>query len=307
MNILSLMTNKYATYYEYQVAGLQEQGVNVKTLSPPKQSPNRSVRVGISRNYWDYFAFYKRLLKEKTSDYDLIHANNGLMAPFALAQRVRPVVLSFWGSDLMENHTRLCQKTAKYADAVILPSKAMTSYLDTDYTVIPFGVDTDIFSPMSQSKAREEIGGKQDKTIVLFPYSKSRSVKNYPLAEQVVKEIEGLELRQISGVAHKDVSLYMNASDCLLVTSKRESGPMVVKEAALCNVPVVSTDVGFASEVLSDVENSYVCSSEMELKDRLGAVIESGERSDGRKHADEWGLDRMGEHLVDVYKSVLEK
>jgi glycosyltransferase involved in cell wall biosynthesis len=246
---------------------------------------------------------YPAVLRESVRDYDLIHANNGKMALFALTQPKRPVVLTLWGSDLM-NKT-LYRKISTYADAVVLPSNAMAPYLNTDYTVIPFGVDTDIFAPMSQSKAHKEVGWEQDKNIALFPYPKSRSVKNYPLAEQIVEEIEELELHQISDVAHEDVPLYMNASDCVLVTSKRESGPMVIKEAALCNVPVVSTDVGFAAEVLSDVENSYVCSSEVELRDRLEAVLESGERSDGRKYADEWGLDKMGERLVDVYESVL--
>jgi glycosyltransferase involved in cell wall biosynthesis len=307
MNVLSLVTNKHANFYQEQVRSLENQGINIKTIAPQPQPAKREIRVQTSRTVPNYLIFYLQMLKNKNSEFDIIHANNGLMAPFALAQRLRPVVLSFWGSDLMENHTTLCQKAARYANAVILPSKAMTSYLDTDYTVIPFGVDTGLFSPMSQSKAREEVGWNQDKTIVLFPYSKSRSVKNYPLAKQIVKEIEGLELRQISGVAHKDVPLYMNASDCLLVTSKRESGPMVVKEAALCNVPVVSTDVGFVSEVLSDVENSYVCNSKRELKDRLKTVIELGDRSDGRKHSDEWSIDRMGERLVDVYETVLIK
>jgi len=307
MKVLSLVTNRYATFYQKQVEALSSLGVEITHISPRKQSPDYGVRQEISRSIFDYAEMYAAVLRESVRDYDLIHANNGKMAPFALIQPKRPVVLTFWGSDLMENYTTLCRKTAKYADAVVLPSNSMAPYLDADYTVIPFGVDTDIFGPMSQSKARKEVGWQQDKNIALFPYPKSRSVKNYPLAEQAVEEVEGLEIYQISGVNHEDVPLFMNASDCVLVTSKRESGPMVIKEAALCNVPVVSTDVGFAAEVLSDVENSYVCSSEVELRDRLEAVLESGGRSDGRKHADEWGLYKMGERLVDVYESVLEK
>lgn len=306
LKILSLMTNKHATYYKYQISALDKNGVNIKTVAPPKQSFDRNSRLNISRTPKDYLKFYYDIIKCQKDEFDIVHANNGLTSPFAFAQRFRPIVLTFWGSDLMKNHTTLCQKTAKYADAVILPSKSMVSYLESDFSVIPFGVDTDKFAPIPQSKARQEIGWEQDKNIVLFPCSKSRPVKNYPLAKQVVEEIEGAEIYQISGVSHKDIPLYMNASDCVLITSKRESGPMVVKEAALCNVPVVSTDVGFASDMLSDVRNSYVCSTEKELTDRVEAVIESGDRSDGHKHAENWGIDKMGKRIIDVYETVLD-
>jgi glycosyltransferase involved in cell wall biosynthesis len=94
----------------------------------------------------------------------------------------------------------------------------------------------------------------------------------------------------------------MNASDAVLVTSTREAGPMVVKEAAACNVPVVATDVGFVRETLAGVEHAHVCESEAELVDGLEAVLDGRVRSDGRTAVDLLGTGEMSERLADVYR-----
>jgi glycosyltransferase involved in cell wall biosynthesis len=78
---------------------------------------------------------------------------------------------------------------------------------------------------------------------------------------------------------------------------------MVVKEAAACNVPVVSTDVGFARSALSTVRNCTVGRTDDELVRGVERALRSGTGSDGRKMAEEWSLDRMGERILDVYRS----
>jgi len=93
----------------------------------------------------------------------------------------------------------------------------------------------------------------------------------------------------------------------VLVTSRRESGPMVVKEAAMCNVPVVATDVGFVAESLDGVEHSHVCDSEDELVEGLATVLAADERSDGREQLEATSLEQMGERLVSVYEDALER
>jgi glycosyltransferase involved in cell wall biosynthesis len=299
MNVLNLVTTQ-SPFFNSQVQVLEKKGVNIETVSVPRSRGNRSIL--------DYFYFYINALKYKPYKYDIIHANYGLTAPMAIAQPSRPIVLTLWGSDLMSTLQHLSSQSAKLFDNVILPSHAMSPFLSSKYTLVPFGVDINNFTPMRQDRAREKLDWDYDENIVLFPYSKNKDVKQYDLAERVVNlsNIDA-EIKSISDIPHNKVSIYMNASDVLLITSERESGPMVAKEATLCNVPVVSTDVGFTSDILSDVRNSYVCTSETELRAQLEAVIESGERSDGRKHADEWSLDKMGERLLDVYKSVLEE
>ena len=76
---------------------------------------------------------------------------------------------------------------------------------------------------------------------------------------------------------------------------------------ALCNVPVISTDTGFVSSTLAGVKNSYSCATEHELVTSLNTVLDDGRRSDGRKKASEWDIETMGEELLEVYTTLVEK
>jgi teichuronic acid biosynthesis glycosyltransferase TuaC len=100
--------------------------------------------------------------------------------------------------------------------------------------------------------------------------------------------------------------LLMNAADCLLLTSETEGSPCVVKEALMCNLPVISTDVGDVRERLEGVEPSWVCPPEPEaLADALSACAAAGTRSDGReKKADELDERRIAERILALYRKV---
>ena len=304
LRVLQLATSP-RSFFDQQVETLESQGVECTVVTVPRAADgSRSVR-----EYLRYEAEVLRAVARE--EFDLVHANYGLIAPFAFAQPVRPVVLTLWGSDAMGEAgwlTSLSRVAAARSDAVIAPSKPVERAVDAPTHRIPFGVDTDRFRPIDRESARAEIGWETDGPVVLFPYPASRGVKNYPLAASVVESLPvDADLRTMSGVPHDRVPLYMNASDAVLVTSRRESGPMVVKEAAACNVPVVASDVGFVREVLSDVRLSYVCSAEAEFVDALAAVLNDGGRADGRDRIDDLSLDRMGRRIREVYAEVLDR
>lgn len=302
INVLQLVTTP-RSFFDQQVRVLEERGVRSTIIEVPRPENGRGVG--------EFARFYRRVLQEAMSGkYDLVHANYGLIGPFALAQPIRPIVLSIWGSEVMGYSRRLDRITrfaARHSDAVIAPSKAVSDELHAPHTVIPFGVDTDLFRPMERSKAREYLGWDTDARIVLFPYDPERPVKNYSLAEEVVESASvAAELRTVSGLAYEEMPYVMNASDALLVTSERESGPMVVKEAAACNLPVVSTDVGFVCEFLRDVSNCYIERTPDALVRALESVLKTDVESDGRTVIDELGLDAMGDRLLTLYTTTLE-
>ncbi len=304
VRVLQLATSP-RSFFEQQVETLEAQGVECTTLTVPRAADG-------SRSPKEYLRYEARVLEAvATEEFDLVHANYGLTAPFAFAQPVRPVVLTLWGSDVMGEAgwlKAISRAAATRSDAVIAPSEPVARGVDVPTNRIPFGVDTDRFRPVDRDAARAELGWETDGPVVLFPYPPSREVKNYPLAESVVESLPvAADLRTMSGVPHERVPLYMNASDAVLVTSKRESGPMVVKEAAACNVPVVASDVGFVREVLSDVSRSHVCETEAEFVDALASVLRDGRRADGRDRIDGLGLERMGERIREVYAAVLDR
>jgi len=59
-------------------------------------------------------------------------------------------------------------------------------------------------------------------------------------------------------IPHKDIALWMNLADCLLLTSFSEGMPNVVIEALASGIPVVSTDVGDVATVVRNGLNGYV-------------------------------------------------
>ncbi len=304
MRVLHLYTST-RSFFQNQVRALEAEGVDCTTLRVPG-----NFEPGSYRSVTDYVKYVPKVLGHSLDGYDVVHANWGLLGPFALAQPSRPVVLSLWGSDVMSDRrwlTELSRYSARYADAVVLPSEAMCSVVDCDHEVVPFGIDLDRFRPIPRDEAREHVGWDADETVVLFPYAENRPEKDYPRAVEVVERADvDADLRTVTDVPYGEMPYYVNASDALLVTSTRESGPMVVKEAAACNVPVVSTDVGFVRETLTNVHNSLVCTDTEGLVAGLEAVLSGPGRSNARDVLDGLGLSRMATDLVEVYERALD-
>ncbi|WP_423987490.1 glycosyltransferase [Haladaptatus sp.] len=301
MKVLQLVTTP-RPFFDLQIRELEERNIECTTVTVPRPAEG-------GRSITDYLRFYPKVLRHSLSEYDLVHANYGLVTPFALAQPIRPLVITFWGTDLMSENgwlPRLSTAVARQADAVILPTKAMAANYSGPHSLIPFGVDTERFRPIPKQEARERIGWKSNVPIVLFPYDTSRDVKDFTRAKRIVEQVDvDADLRAVSGVPYDEIPYYMNASDVLLVSSKREAGPMVVKEAAACNLPVISTDVGFVREVLDGVSNCTVSDVDRELVSAVEDVLARDDPSDGRTVIDGLSVDEMADSIVDVYDRVL--
>lgn len=305
MKVLQLVTSP-RPFFDHQVSVLEARGVDCTVRPVPGADRDGG------RSPADYARFYPSVLSEiRSDDYDLVHANYGLTAPVALAQPTRPVAVTLWGTDLMSDRSwlRTCSRTAaRLADATIVPSQPMSAALETDHHLIPFGVDTDLFRPIDRDRARERIGWQTDRPVALFPYDTDRAVKDFPRARRLVERADvDLELRSVSGVDHEEIPYYMNASDVLLVTSNRESGPMVVKEAAACNRPVVSTDVGFVRETLEDVTDCVVSDDDRDLVAGLERAATARRRTNGREAIDDLSLEALGDRLLELYRGLLDR
>lgn len=336
MKTLQIVTTTNHSFFNAQVAELRQNGIecDIITASLPRTKYERLGGPITGRLLPDWghtvpyyalnaLAAHPRILTRiLQNEYDVIHANSGLTAPFALLQPEGPVVQTFWGSDLMGDYLygqydRVCTFCANRFDAAIVRNEAMKQKLDGDAHVIPAGVDMDLFKPQPQDEAQQEVDWSPDKRHILFPSAarpKSESMKaerkNYPLAKAVVDEAnkqldEDLVLQTVYGVDHDRIPTYMNAADVLILSSKLEGSPNTVKEALACNLPVVSTDVGDVRERLRGVEPSAVGTSKDELVEGLVEVIEYGGRSNGREQVRPLSWTQIGKQIVDVYETVV--
>jgi glycosyltransferase involved in cell wall biosynthesis len=308
MDVLNFVTNEHASFFQRQLHALEEFGVRSDVISPRKQFPEDPQDT--SRGPLDYLWMYPRIMKSQLKDYDLVHANYGLVAPVAIAQFHRPIVLSLWGSDLYGSTEPLIQLCAKLADAVIVMNQEMQERLRTDSIIIPHGIDFDLFTPIDEIEARRELNWDSSRKHVLFPYPKSREVKNYSLAREVVKETDKridapIRLHQVYGEPPERVPVYMSGANVLLMTSKREGSPNSIKEALACDLPIVSTDVGDISERVDGVSHSYTCKGPEEMVEKLVSVLEAGERTNGRSQSDKLRLDKMAKRILNLYEETL--
>lgn len=302
-------------FYIKQEFILKELGIKSTTVTVPGAVPRTAL---------NYVLFYPKIISKSFTHYDLVHANFGLMAPFALLQPHRPLVLTLWGSSdedfFYENHpwTWLGKNFVRLElfNEIIVRNEKMKKILKErvglNSSVIPHGVDLMQFCPIDKQKAKEMVGWSLDDKHILFPYDISRDVKNYPLAKIVIEEVkqridEKVKLEIFHKIPHNKFPLYMNAADILLLTSKSEGSPNCVKEALACNVPVVSTDVGDVKFLLEGVKYSKVCKNKGELIEAIIYLLKENIQSNGRERIIELGLslEETGKKIMDVYKRAL--
>ena len=167
--------------------------------------------------------------------------------------------------------------------------------------VIPNGVDVDRFRPPSDDervKARADLGLEPDRTVAVFVGHEFER-KGLPIAIEALGGAPGVLLLVVGGSAemirgaeararrlavadrvvfagqHPDPVPFLWASDVLVLPSAYEANALVVLEALACGLPVVSTRVGFAPDLVVDGDNGF-------LVDRdAGPLAERLRRLDG--------------------------
>jgi glycosyltransferase involved in cell wall biosynthesis len=250
-----------------------------------------------------------RLLRWSLSSgrrYRLVHAHGGEAAIAARFYWRAPLLVSYLGTDLLgweredgkvplrhRLRRRMIRQYSRLARATITQSTQMAETLpvrsQARNTVLSNGVDTRLFAPADRSAARQELGWDEDARIALFAANPDVALKRFRLARAAVDHarhrLDKVELRVAYGLPPDRVPLMMNAADCLLFTSSSEGSPNVVKEALLCNLPVVSTRVADVPEMLVGVAPSYLCDSELDLAEALVECLREPRRSNGREAA----------------------
>lgn len=205
-------------------------------------------------------------------------------------------------------------------------------------TILPNGVDTDVFrpDPVARAALRAELGLGEDVPLVghvarwhpvknhaLFLAAMARLRESLPGAHCVLvgKGLEAgnaelvalLERHGLTETCHllgprSDVQTLYPAFDLLALSSRSEGFPNVLVEAMSCGVPVVTTDVGDARDIVGDT--GFVVESSAEaMSDALRVLGDLPRRHESGLLARErvvrcYGLDAVAAGLQEQYRAL---
>lgn len=292
----------YAPFITQQVAALEKQGVKCQFF-PVK-----------SKGITGYLKHLKTLRKDiKDFEPDVVHAHYGLCGLLANLQRRVPVVTTYHGSDINDKKVLQLSKMAMRLSAwnIFVSKKTIDiAKPKKKYSLLPCGIDISDLQLTEKQEARERLHLQKDKKYVLFAGAFDNNVKNAPLAKETVALINdnNVELLELKGYSHDEVTLMMCAADAFIMTSISEGSPQVIKEALACGCPIVSVDVGDVKERIDGVDSCYVAQTRdaKELSDLLQKVLVFKGRTNGREKIinDKFDNIQIAQQLNNLYKQL---
>jgi teichuronic acid biosynthesis glycosyltransferase TuaC len=312
----------HGAFVASQMRSIERRGVSVDVLFVNGRRNTLAYAIGAAK---------VAALNLRRRRYDLIHAHAGHAGLLARLQCRYPIVLSYVGYDVhgkvkadrtATRKSRIESKVfrwlAGHVAATITKSAEMEGYLPPlarrRNTVLPNGVDRNVFTEIDRGAARARLGWPLDELTVVFVGRSDAAGKRVQLAQEACdlarRDIPRLAFRICKGHAHDEVPVWLNAADALVLPSLAEGSPNVVKEALACNLPVVATDVGDVRELLEGVSRCRVVPVEVSaqgLAHALTDVLRDAPcRNDGRLRTAHLDSDQVAERLLQVYRSVLD-
>lgn len=250
---------------------------------------------------------------------DVIHAHYGLCGLLAniVTQHI-PVVTTYHGSDINVSRSRRFSQWAVRLSAwnIFVSKKTMDIVHGVERkncSLIPCGVDLTDDQLQTRVEARKALGWGDEEKKVLFA-GMFEEIKGPRLAMAAIEDlrfkIEDIELIELRGYTREEVNRLMCAVDCILMASKSEGSPQVIKEALACGCPIVTTDVGDVAERVRDVEGCYVVRSRdpKEMAEAIEKAFTFKGKTKGREKivADALSNAQIAERITNIYKNVIK-
>ena len=309
MKILIVASGNHANiapFVKEQMEALQKAGHTVFPFTVNGHGP-----LGYLSNLWPLKVTIRKF------EPDIIHAHYGLCGLFSTLQHQVPVVVTYHGSDInsrcIRPLSRLAMRRAAFNIFVsetlqntALHSNNQTIKQSNNQTVLPCGVDLDRFAPIPREDARKKLGLLPEGHYVLFSGAFDIEIKNAPLAQASCALLPDTTLLELRNRSREEVALLMNAADVLLVTSRHEGSPQVVKEALACNLPVVSTDVGDIATLLSSTQGGSIAEATPQaLATAMEPFLDAPHRTQAREKMGPYSNTLIASQLCTIYNQTI--
>ncbi|UCG70802.1 MAG: glycosyltransferase family 4 protein [Thermoplasmata archaeon] len=285
----------------------------------------------------------------------IVHTHRpDFMFPFTLFSRKNPKVCTLHGIPSLGIKTRknaiilgiydiLERSALTHIDKLIAVNQSTKDYFISKYprlkskiSVIPVGIDLEMFKPKDKNKVRNKYGFAADESIILFigrlsqekgldlllrgfsdlkhelPKARLILVGEGPEGEKIRKTVEDQNIEGVTlmkPLKHEKIPEIINCADTLALCSLYEGMPTVVLEALACGVPVVSTDVGDVKKVVKDDITGQLIKdrSPDSIKNAILNVMRDGRESYNDNCiavARQYSWEKVSEKIVALYTQV---
>jgi L-malate glycosyltransferase len=292
-----LLSDTYSEHTEKWALGLADKGIEVGLFSFNKASypwyakhknitllyePEAKINSN-SINTKIAYLFHIKYLRKVIATFkpDILHAHYatsyGLIGALA---GFKPFVVSAWGTDVMKFpfksklHTWLMQFIFNKTQAICATSFTIKNYIEKighyKVNVIPFGIDTNKFTPIKGANttitigttkplepiynidkvimALEELVHVNKKDIHLNIIGEGTELEAYKLLVVEKKLMDNVHF--LGRIPFNEIHLAVQKMDILINVSEYESFGVSVIEAMACGKPVIVNNVGGLAEII---------------------------------------------------------
>lgn len=329
--------NHFVPFIEEQIQALAQSGVEIERFG--------IMRKGFWGYLCEMPRLCRTIQKVRPDVIHAHYGLSGLLAGLARLVCHAPLVTTYHGSDINNPHVlRLSCLSMRLSAWNIFVSKrnmdiAMKACPLTNCSLIPCGVNLSEDQLLTRHEARHRLTAAdtpciisdgtnsrqcsfrdiQTLPVILFAGAFDNPVKDAALAQRSVSVLntefllsgEGKENRavlvELRGYSRSEVNLLMCAADCLLLTSRCEGSPQVIKEAMACGCPIVSVDVGDVSERIAGLSGCYLATSRhpQAIAPLLNLALRYRDKTQGRQRIIDDGLSnkQVVTKLFAIYKN----
>jgi D-inositol-3-phosphate glycosyltransferase len=205
-------------------------------------------------------------------------------------------------------------------------------------SVVPCGVNLDLFRPMNKGFARQELQLNDDEQVILFvgrivplkgienllkamKYLNNKKIKLVIVGGDDFSHLEVKRLKRLSyqlnvnksviflsSMEQKILPYFYSASDVCVIPSYYESFGLVALESLACGTPVITTDVGCMKSVINEPKTGYVISNNTpyNLANKISYLLErpNTDSHSIRKSITQFSWSNVAETIIKEYDSI---
>jgi len=264
----------------------------------------------------NYFPLRRNIKQLKP---DILHAHYGLSGLLASLQFRVPVIVTYHNGEILNKKINLLSSLSVFLNKYSIYvaehiRQKMFFKKNKNFQILPCGIDLDLSKLIEKDEALETMKLNRDNINILFGGAFNNLRKNYKLALAAIKLVpntyNNIKLIELNGYSRVEVTNLLNACDLLLLPSKSEGSPQIIKEAMACNCPIVATDVGDIKEIIGDTEGCYITSFDpTDVAKKMNLALEYVEQKDhtnGRERIIKLGLNSkiIAQKIAAIYHKV---